>query len=80
MQDLHLNASQIDNLFKGVVLAVASEAERKSQNEMGRGVLKLLRKAALKALLAQKADSFDVQQGYSWLEENETGLLLRNLN
>ncbi|CAE7257360.1 Abcb1, partial [Symbiodinium necroappetens] len=69
--DLNLNDTQIDKLFKGVVLAVATEAERKNQNAMGRGVLKLLRQAALKALRAQKSDPFDVQPGYSWLEENE---------
>ena len=71
LNNLNLNASQIDKLFKGVVLAIASEAERKNQNEMGRGVLKMLRKAALKALRAQNADPFDVQPSYSWLEENE---------
>jgi len=70
-KDLNLNDTQIDKLFKGVVLAVATEAERKNQNAMGRGVLKLLRQAALKALRAQKSDPFDVQPGYSWLEENE---------
>ena len=71
IEDLNLNDTQIDKLFKGVVLAVATEAERKNQNAMGRGVLKLLRQAALKALRAQKSDPFDVQPGYSWLEENE---------
>eukprot|EP00438_Fugacium_kawagutii_P002348 Skav227730 [mRNA] locus=scaffold5201:11290:12079:- [translate_table: standard] len=71
--DLHLNQSQIDKLFNGVVLAIASEAERKNQNLLGRKVLRLLRKSALDAFKVKNPSPryFELPwRGFSWVEED----------
>eukprot|EP00435_Cladocopium_sp_Y103_P027614 s1905_g6.t2 len=70
--DLHLNQSQIDKLFNGVVLAIASEAERKNQNLLGRKILRLLRKSALDAFKVKNPSPryFEFPwRGFSWVEE-----------
>jgi len=70
--DLHLNQSQIDKLFNGVVLAIASEAERKNQNLVGRKILRLLRKSALDAFKVKNPTPryFEFPwRGFSWVEE-----------
>lgn len=70
--DLHLNQTQIDKLFNGVVLAIASEAERKNQNLLGRKILRLLRKSALDAFKVKNPSPryFEFPwRGFSWVEE-----------
>ena len=70
--DLHLNQSQIDKLFNGVVLAIASESERKNQNLLGRKILRLLRKSALDAFKMKNPSPryFEFPAfGFSWVEE-----------
>ncbi|CAJ1431600.1 unnamed protein product, partial [Effrenium voratum] len=68
--DAGLNQSQIDKLFNGVVLAIASERERRSQNLMGQEILRLQRRAALGAFKIKNPSSFSFEfPGFSWMEE-----------
>ncbi|CAJ1377525.1 unnamed protein product [Effrenium voratum] len=69
-KDAGLNQSQIDKLFNGVVLAIASERERRSQNLMGQEILRLQRRAALGAFKIKNPSSFSFEfPGFSWMEE-----------
>ena len=55
-----------------MVLAIASEAERKNQNLLGRKILRLLRKSALDAFKVKNPSPryFEFPwRGFSWVEE-----------